>query len=64
MAITRTSTTLIAWAEINDHGTIDLSVHSEIVATRAITPAEALQLAGELTELAAQAVTYATETAA
>lgn len=64
MAITRTNTTLVAWAELNDQGSIDLNVRAElrdVVAARAITPAEALQLADELRELATEAATYAAE---
>lgn len=64
MAITRTSTTLVAWAELNDDGNIDIGVRAElrdVVATRALAPAEAVQLADELRELATAAMTYAAE---
>lgn len=64
MAITRTDTTDVIWAEINDQGSIDLNVRAElrdVVAARALTPAEALQLADELRELATEAASYAAE---
>lgn len=64
MAITRTDITDVVWAEINDRGSIDLNVRAElrdVVAARALTPDEALQLADELRELATEAAGYAAE---
>ena len=67
MPITRTNTTLIAWAEIREDNNIDICVRDEarsIVATSPITPHEALQLANELRDLAAEATIYLTEATA
>lgn len=67
MAITRTTTTFVAYAEINDDGGVDVTLYEtngRTRTTRSLTPQEATQLADELRAAAVDAAAYATEVTA